>query len=294
MAALINTIQINNYKQQCQRTLRTNQVCAYSEVRSVVSQPKCHQIKLFSWILDDGRAPATGIRRVNLEPTDGNISPVSVRSALFKVAGYPGNFSRRACGHRRRPGAARSSPPPPHRRRQHFWATRGAPRRRRCGNVPAGQPGALPPRPPVPTSPPPPAVGGSRRRAVAAAPLPSPLRSFPARPAPRGSPAPTPTAATAAGVTANESTLGVGTAHAPPPLPPPLGAITEPPRGVAVTRSATAAPWCPHRRLLVARRCDGVHRQHRPGGIGRRQPPRRRPHQLLSPARAPRRPATAD
>ena len=60
-----------------------------------MSQPKCHQIKLFSWILDDGRAPATGIRRVNLEPADGNISPVKVRSALFKVAGYPGNFSRR-------------------------------------------------------------------------------------------------------------------------------------------------------------------------------------------------------
>jgi len=67
-------------------------VYAYSEVRSVVSQPKCHQIELFSWILDDGRAPATGIRRVNLEPTDGYISPVSVRSALLKVAGYPGNF----------------------------------------------------------------------------------------------------------------------------------------------------------------------------------------------------------
>jgi len=48
-----------------------------------VSQPKCHQIQLFSWILDDVRAPTTGIRRVNLEPTDGNISPVSVRSALF-------------------------------------------------------------------------------------------------------------------------------------------------------------------------------------------------------------------
>ena len=95
MAALINTIQINYYKQQCQRTERTNQVYAYSEVRSVVNQPKCHQIELFSWILDDGRAPATGIRRVNLEPTDGNISPVSVRSALLKVAGYPGNFSRR-------------------------------------------------------------------------------------------------------------------------------------------------------------------------------------------------------
>jgi len=92
VAALINTIQINYYKQQCQRTQRTNQVYAYSEVRSVVSQPKCHQIELFSWILDDGRAPATGIRRVNLEPTDGNISPVSVRSALLKVAGYPGNF----------------------------------------------------------------------------------------------------------------------------------------------------------------------------------------------------------
>jgi len=61
-----------------------------------VSQPKSHLIQLFSWIRDDGRAPATGIRRVNLEPTDGNISPVSVRSALFKVAGYPGNFSRRA------------------------------------------------------------------------------------------------------------------------------------------------------------------------------------------------------
>jgi len=61
-----------------------------------VSQPKSHLIQLFSWILDDGRAPATGIRRVNLEPTDGNTSPVSVRSALFKVAGYPGNFSRRA------------------------------------------------------------------------------------------------------------------------------------------------------------------------------------------------------
>jgi len=95
MAALINTIQINYYKQQYQRTQRTNQVRAYSEVRSVVSQPKCHQIQLFSWILDDGRAPVTGIWRVNLEPADGNISPVSVRSALFKVAGYPGNFSRR-------------------------------------------------------------------------------------------------------------------------------------------------------------------------------------------------------
>jgi len=95
MAALINTIQINYYKQQYQRTQRTNQVRAYSEVRSVVSQPKCHLIQLFSWILDDGRAPATGIRRVNLEPADGNISPVSVRSALFKVAGYPGNFSCR-------------------------------------------------------------------------------------------------------------------------------------------------------------------------------------------------------
>jgi len=74
----------------------TNHVCSYSEVRSVVSQPKCHQIKLFSWFLDDGRAPATGIRRVNLEPTDGNNSPVIVRSALFQVAGYLGNFSRRA------------------------------------------------------------------------------------------------------------------------------------------------------------------------------------------------------
>jgi len=95
MAALINAIQINYYKQQCQRTQRTNQMCAYSQVRSVVSQPKSHLIQLFSWIRDDGRAPATGIRRVNLEPTDGNISPVSVRSALFKVAGYPGNFSRR-------------------------------------------------------------------------------------------------------------------------------------------------------------------------------------------------------
>jgi len=126
MAALINTIQINYYKQQCQRTLRTKQVCAYSEVRSVVSQPKCHQIDLFSWILDDGRAPATGIRRVNLEPTDENISPVSVRSVLFKVAGYPGNFSRRIgvrclCGPsahrrrwRRRRGSGREpSPPPP-------------------------------------------------------------------------------------------------------------------------------------------------------------------------------------
>jgi len=67
MAALINTIQINYYKQQCQRTQRTNHVCAYSEVRSVVSQPKCNLIQVFSWILDDGRAPATGIRRVNLE-----------------------------------------------------------------------------------------------------------------------------------------------------------------------------------------------------------------------------------
>jgi len=75
-------------------------VYAYSEVRSVVSQPKCHQIELFSWILDDGRAPATGIRRVNFEPTDGNMSPVSVRSALLKVAGYPGNFSRRAATRR--------------------------------------------------------------------------------------------------------------------------------------------------------------------------------------------------
>jgi len=97
MAELINTIQINYGKQQCQRTQRTNQVCAYSEVKSVVSQPKCHLIPLFSWILDDGKAPATGIRRVNLEPTDGNISPVSARSALFKVAGYPGNFPRREC-----------------------------------------------------------------------------------------------------------------------------------------------------------------------------------------------------
>jgi len=61
-----------------------------------VSQPKCNLIHVFSWIPDDGRAPATGIRRIDLEPTDGNITPVSVRSALFKVAGYPGNFSRRA------------------------------------------------------------------------------------------------------------------------------------------------------------------------------------------------------
>ena len=61
-----------------------------------MSQPKSHLIQLISWILDDGRAPATGIRRVDLEPTDGNISPVSVGSALFKVAGYPGTFSRRA------------------------------------------------------------------------------------------------------------------------------------------------------------------------------------------------------
>jgi len=60
-----------------------------------VSQPKCNLIQLFSWIPDDGRAPATGIRRIDLEPTDGNITPLSVRSALFKVAGYPGNFSRR-------------------------------------------------------------------------------------------------------------------------------------------------------------------------------------------------------
>jgi len=95
MSAIINTIQIIYYKQQCQRTQGTNQVCAYSAVRSVVSQSKCNLIQLFSWIPDDGRAPATGIRRVDLEPTDGNISPVSVRSALFKVAGYPGNFSRR-------------------------------------------------------------------------------------------------------------------------------------------------------------------------------------------------------
>jgi len=73
-------------------------VWAYSEVRSVVSQPKCKLIRLFSWIPDDGRAPATGIRRVDLEPTDANISPVSVRLALFKVAGYPGNFSRRGTG----------------------------------------------------------------------------------------------------------------------------------------------------------------------------------------------------
>ena len=69
---------------------------ADSEVRSVVSQPKCNLIRLFSWIPDDGRAPATGIRRVDLEPTDANISPVSVRLALFKVAGYPGNVSCRA------------------------------------------------------------------------------------------------------------------------------------------------------------------------------------------------------
>jgi len=82
MSAQINTIQINYYKQQCQRTQRTNQVCAYSEVRSVVSQSKCNLIRLFSWIPDDGRAFATGIRRVDLEPTDGNIFPVSVRSAL--------------------------------------------------------------------------------------------------------------------------------------------------------------------------------------------------------------------
>jgi len=61
-----------------------------------VSQPKCNLIQLFSWIPDDGRAPATGIRRIDSEPTDGNITPVSVRSALFKVARYPGNFSRRA------------------------------------------------------------------------------------------------------------------------------------------------------------------------------------------------------
>jgi len=93
-----------------------------------VSQPKCNLIQLFSWILDDVRAPATGTRRVNLEPTDGNISPVSVRSALFKVAGYPGNFSRRAVAHASappqasRPRQARRRfshvrpPPPPHRR----------------------------------------------------------------------------------------------------------------------------------------------------------------------------------
>ena len=96
MSALINTIQINYYKQQCQRAQRTNQVCAYSEVRSVVGQPKCNLIQLFSCIPDDGRAPATGIRPVDFEPTDGNISPVSVRSALFKKAGYPGKVPRRA------------------------------------------------------------------------------------------------------------------------------------------------------------------------------------------------------
>jgi len=96
MSALINTIQINYYKQQCQRAQRTNQVCAYSEVRSVVGQPKCNLIQLFSCIPDDRRAPATGMGPVDFEPTDGHISPVSVRSALFKKAGYPGKVSRRA------------------------------------------------------------------------------------------------------------------------------------------------------------------------------------------------------
>ena len=115
MAALINTIPINYYKQQCRRTLRTNEVCTYSEVRSVVGQPKCHQIELFSWILDDGRAPATGIRQVNLEPTDGNISPVSVRSVLFKVAGYPGKFPVGLAAAAAAPGCNRCRPrlPPP-------------------------------------------------------------------------------------------------------------------------------------------------------------------------------------
>ena len=84
---------------------------AYSEVRSVVSQPKCNQIGLFAWIPDDGMAPATGIRGVEFEPTDANISPVSVRSALFKVAGYPGNFSRRA-GTQRPPRRPMGQEPP--------------------------------------------------------------------------------------------------------------------------------------------------------------------------------------
>ena len=132
MAALINTIQINYYKQQCQRTQRTNHVCAYSEVRSVVSQPKCNLIQVFSWILDDGRAPTTGIRRVNLEPTDGNISPVSVRSALFKVAGYPGNFSRRAGGGRPpQPSVSLAGP-----RQSRLWPPRSPPRARVAATPP--------------------------------------------------------------------------------------------------------------------------------------------------------------
>ena len=73
-----------------------------------MSQPKCNLILLFSWIPDDGMAPATGIRRVDLELTNGHISPVSVRSALFKVAGYPGKFSRRAMA-----SAVNGEPPPP-------------------------------------------------------------------------------------------------------------------------------------------------------------------------------------